>query len=53
VYDYTTKLCKQQAQIIQNHENIHAGNIVQGEARHRKYNKLKLCGGQEYDRERD
>jgi hypothetical protein len=36
MYDYITKLCRQQAQVIQNHENIHVRNIGQGEARHRK-----------------
>jgi hypothetical protein len=49
VHDYITKLCSQQAQVIQHHENIHVRNIGQGEARHRKYNRLKLGGGQAYD----
>jgi hypothetical protein len=35
VYDYITKLCRQQAEVIQNHENVRG--IGQGEARHRKY----------------
>jgi hypothetical protein len=48
VYDYITKLCRQQAQVIQYHENIHVRNIGQGEARHRKYKRLKLGGGQAY-----
>jgi hypothetical protein len=34
VYDYVTKLCRRQAEIIQNHENVR--NIEQGEAQHRK-----------------
>jgi hypothetical protein len=46
VYDYITKSCRQQAEAIQNHENENG----QGEARHRKYKKLKLGGGQVYDR---
>jgi hypothetical protein len=46
VYDFITKLCKQQAKIIQHHENIHVRNIWQGEARHKKYKRLKLGGGQ-------
>jgi hypothetical protein len=50
VYDYITKLCRQQAQVIQHHENIHIHNIGQGEARHRKYKTLKLGSGQAYDR---
>ncbi|PNF17258.1 hypothetical protein B7P43_G05217 [Cryptotermes secundus] len=44
VYDYITELCRQQAEVIQNHdENVH--NIGQGEARHRKYKRLKVGGG--------
>jgi hypothetical protein len=46
---FITKLCKQQAKIIQHHKNIHVGNIGQGEGRHRKCKKLKLGGGQAYD----
>jgi hypothetical protein len=53
VYDYKTKLCRQQAQDIQHHENIHVRNIGQGEARHRKYKRLKLGGGQAFDRSND
>jgi hypothetical protein len=37
IYEYITKLCRQQAQIIKHHENIRVRNIGQGEARHRKY----------------
>ncbi|PNF34077.1 hypothetical protein B7P43_G01168 [Cryptotermes secundus] len=50
VYDYITKLCRKQAEVIQNHENENVRNIGQGEARHRKYERLKLGGGQAYDR---
>jgi hypothetical protein len=35
-YDYMTKLCMQQAKVIQNRENEHVCSIGQGEARHRK-----------------
>jgi hypothetical protein len=49
VYDYVTKLCRQQAEVIQNHGNEHVRSIGQGEARHRKYKRLKLGGGQAYD----
>jgi hypothetical protein len=35
VYDYTTKFCKQQAEVIQNHENEHVRSIEQGEVTHR------------------
>jgi hypothetical protein len=50
VYDYITKLCRQQAEVILNHDNENFRNIGQGEARHRKYKRLKLGGGQAYDR---
>jgi hypothetical protein len=41
VYDYITKLCRRQAEIIQNHENSNVRNIGQGETPLRKY---KTCG---------
>jgi hypothetical protein len=53
VYHYVTELCKQQAEVIQNHENEHVRSIGQGEARHRKHKRLKLGGGQAYDRSSD
>jgi hypothetical protein len=31
-YDYVTKLCRQQAEVIQNHENEYVRSIGQGEA---------------------
>jgi hypothetical protein len=34
VYDYTIKLCRQQAEVIQNHDNENVRYIGQGEARH-------------------
>jgi hypothetical protein len=49
VYEYTTKLCRQQAKLIQNHENKNLRYIGQGEDRHRKYKRLKLGGGHLYD----
>jgi hypothetical protein len=52
-YDYMTKLYRQQAEVIQNHENANVRNIGQGEARHRKYKRLKLGGVQAYDRSSD
>jgi hypothetical protein len=30
VYNYITKLCRQQAQVMQNHENEHVRSIEQG-----------------------
>jgi hypothetical protein len=53
VYDYITKSCRTQAQVILNHENPNVRGIGQGEARHGKYKRLKLVGGQAYDRSAD
>jgi hypothetical protein len=53
IYDYITKLSRQEAKVIQNNENANVRNIEQGEARQRKYKRLKLGGGQEYDRSSD
>jgi hypothetical protein len=50
VYDYITKLCRKQAEIIHNQENETVRNIGQGETPHRKYKRLKLGGGHLYDR---
>jgi hypothetical protein len=49
VYDFITKSCRQQAEVIQNYENENVHYIGQGEARHRKYKRLKLGGGHVYD----
>jgi predicted transcriptional regulator len=45
VYDYITKLCRQQAEVTQNHENELVHCTEEGEATHRKYERLKLGGG--------
>jgi hypothetical protein len=50
IYDYITKLCRQQAEVIQNHANGNFRNIGQGEPRERKYMRLTLGGGQAYGR---
>jgi hypothetical protein len=42
VYGYITKVCRQQAEVVQNHENEHVHCIGQGESRHGKYKRLKL-----------
>jgi hypothetical protein len=42
VLDYVTKLCRQQAEVIQNHENEHVRGIGQGEARHKNIRGLNL-----------
>jgi hypothetical protein len=38
------------AEVIQNHDNQNVRSIGQGETPHRKYKRLKLGGGQVYDR---
>jgi hypothetical protein len=43
VYDFIPKLCRQQAEVIQNHVNPNVRNIGQGEAQHRKYKRLNLA----------
>jgi hypothetical protein len=53
VYDYVTKLCKKQAELILNHANPNVRDIGQGEARDRKYKKFKLGGCKAYDRSAD
>jgi hypothetical protein len=39
-------LCRQEAKVIENHENASVRNIRQGETRRRKCEDLKLGGGQ-------
>jgi hypothetical protein len=53
VYDYITNFCRQEAEVIHNHENESVRTIRQGKACHRKYKGLKLGGGQAYDRSSD
>jgi hypothetical protein len=43
IYDCITKLCKQQAEVVQNYENANVRNIGQGEPRDRKYKDLTLA----------
>jgi hypothetical protein len=50
VYDYITKLCRRQAEIIHTHENENVRNIGQSEIPHRKYKRFKFGGGHLYDR---
>jgi hypothetical protein len=42
VYNYITKLCRWQTEVIQNRENEHADGIKQDEARHGKYSYKRL-----------
>jgi hypothetical protein len=49
LYDYIIKSCRQQAEVIQNHENENVRYLGQGEARYRKYKRVKFGGGHVYD----
>jgi hypothetical protein len=42
IYDYVAKLCRQQAEVIQNHENANVRDFGKGETQHRKCKRLKL-----------
>jgi hypothetical protein len=53
VYNHMTQWCRQQAEVIHNHEKEHFRSVGQGRARHRKYKGLKLDSGQAYDRSSD
>jgi hypothetical protein len=53
IYEHITKLCRQQAEVIQNHDNVNVCTIGQIESRHRKYKRLKLFGGQAHNRSSD
>jgi hypothetical protein len=47
------KIMQATSRNMQNHENEHVRSIGQGEAGHRKYRRLKLGGGQGFDRSSD
>jgi hypothetical protein len=53
VYDYVTKLCRQQGKVIQNREDEHVRSIGQGETRHGICKVLKLGSGQAYNSSSD
>jgi hypothetical protein len=44
MYDYVTKLRRQKAEVIQNHENENVRDIGKGKPRRGKYKRLKLGG---------
>jgi hypothetical protein len=52
-YDYITKLCRQHAEVIENHENEHVCSIRQDATRLSTYKSLKLGGDQAYDHSSD
>jgi hypothetical protein len=43
IYDYRTKSCRQQAEVIKNHETENVHYTGQGKARHRKISGLNLA----------
>jgi hypothetical protein len=49
MYDYMTKLCRTQTELILHRVNPNVRGIGQGESRRRKYKRLKLGGGQAYE----
>jgi hypothetical protein len=51
-YDYIRSHAEKDS-VIQNHENANVRNTEQREPRNRKYKRLKLVGGQAYDRSSD
>jgi hypothetical protein len=53
VYVDITELCRQQAEVIQNHENERVHSIGQDKAKCRKYNSFELGGGNAYDHSSD
>jgi hypothetical protein len=50
VYGYITNLCRTEAEVIPKHVNPNVRSTGPGETMHRKYMRLKLGGGQAYDR---
>jgi hypothetical protein len=50
IYDYITKLCRQQAEVIQNYKNANVPNIGQNEHRQSNYKGLIFAGGEAYER---
>jgi hypothetical protein len=49
VYDYITEICRKQAELIQNHDNVNVRYRGKNEAQHRKRKRLEFGGGQAYD----
>jgi hypothetical protein len=49
IYDYITKLCRQEVKVIQTYENEHLRGAGQSEARHRKYKRLRHGCDKVYD----
>jgi hypothetical protein len=45
IYYYVTKLCRQQAEVVQTHEHANVRDIGKDKGRHRKCKRLTLGGG--------
>lgn len=52
-FDFVIKLCRQQAEVVRNHENADVRNIGQVEVHHGKYRCVKPGGVRTGDRSRD
>jgi hypothetical protein len=50
---FGANLCRQQAEVVQNHENEHVRDIEEDEARRGEYKRVKLGSGEAYDRSND
>jgi hypothetical protein len=48
VYDYTIKICRKRAEVVQNHDNLNVRNVGKNEAKNRKFKRLRLGAGQAY-----
>jgi hypothetical protein len=53
VYNYITRLCRTEAEVILSHRKQTVHGIGEGEAMHQKYKRLKLGSGQTYDHSAD
>jgi hypothetical protein len=49
VYDFITKTCRKQAEVIKNHYIENVRSTGNGEEQHRKHKRIKLGGGRAYD----
>jgi len=49
IYDFITKTCSKQAEVVRNYDNVNVRSIGKGAAQHRKYKRLIIGGGQAYD----
>jgi hypothetical protein len=49
IYNYITKLCRQQAKVIQNHENGNVATSVKVKLETENIKRLKLGDGRAYD----